>query len=164
MTYVTVKYQLIEQMKDLIPTSDMYQKHSCIICKHGKIMAKDVNKIRGNISFHAEVETILQFLKNKNINLTYNEISKLQNNILLDKNKLLQIKAVTKNINIYVIRKTESSDTLKDSKPCFFCSNFIRNTGIKNVYYSCTGGFFVTEKGSCLNSTFLSQSAKFYID
>jgi len=63
-------------------------------------------------------------------------------------------------LDIVVIRY--SGGQLRESKPCMHCTNYMKQIGIRAVYYSNAAGVMVKEKIKTLFTTHVSRRAKPY--
>ena len=118
---MTVERQLVSEAVKQALSSEMAYKHGAVIWKNNtkEVVATGFNKIvtkerryRNGLksySLHAEINAILKAVKR----LRTTDLS---------------------NYNIVVVRKAKTK--LSNSKPCKHCMALIRETKIKNVYYS----------------------------
>lgn len=93
----------------------MEHKHGCVVLHHGKIMSTgyNINKVQ---------------YKNK---LLYRKISCSTH---AEMSAILSLK--TKKADTILVIRVGKDGTLRDSKPCKYCYEFISKIGIKRVYYS----------------------------
>lgn len=118
--------------------SELANKHGAILFTRRSILSKGYNKFLNgrqrdtSISIHAEMNCLQTIRKN----VKYNKC------------------------HILVIR-LNSNNKLVNSKPCQHCIESLRNTKIKNIYYSDSDGQIVCEKIKYATTTHVSAGNRF---
>lgn len=113
---ITRKNELfMERAAEVALKSSMQQKHGAVIVYKNNIIGSGFNYICdymcNNYSIHAEVAAISSLFYNK---------------------KILEF------CDIYVVRIAPAfNNSLRNSKPCRNCTNFIKKYNLRNTYYSC---------------------------
>ena len=126
---------IIRHLQTESEKSNCNYKHSAAIIKNNKIYSIGYNYFSNNISIHAEIDACKKFLyTNKNVSLT--------------------------NCDLIVIRSQQNLKQLKLSKPCMHCCKFLKEKGLRKIYYSDTYGNIVSEYITELNTTHKSSLYK----
>ena len=127
----------IPKLISIANKSTIIHRHSSLLLKGGKPMAYGYNKIISNLSRHAELDVIVNFLSIYNISFTYKELNQINNNIAIPSKKLSCIRNLLRKTTIIVIRVT-SNFVLSDSCPCEQCANMLKVLKVQKIIYSCT--------------------------
>jgi deoxycytidylate deaminase len=110
------KKYIFEAMK-LAKKSNLRQKHGSVIVHNGDIIASGYNnnELGTDVIFsrHAEFDSISKIKRLRNIN-----------------------KNLFANCTIYIVRISTENNSLKCSKPCLACMQYILKCGIKKIIYS----------------------------
>lgn len=102
-------------------------------------------KLSYKVSYHHKIGAVVVW-KNRPIGFGYNQPNKTHtksnNNYSTIHAELGAILNAgdCKGADIYIYREWKDG-TLASSKPCQFCQQLLKEAGIKNVYYTDTGGF-----------------------
>lgn len=114
---------ILHKLKKNALNSSLYYKHSACIFKNDKILTIGNNKYFKNLSIA-------------------NKIIKLSIHAEID--ALSKHKSV-KGLDILIIRVSDKSNNLKNSRPCNACIDKLKKKGIRKVYYSNDKGNIVYE-------------------
>ncbi len=139
--------------------SDLCYHHSSAIIKKNIAYSYNINKLKGVISFHSEINSIINYLLIYNIFLTNEEIMNVFHNKSIKTEKLNKIRKVFKNTKLIVIR-FDNQNELKESKPCYYCLKLIKYFNIKGVYYSSNEKILYEKTNEIQNNTI----SNFFID
>lgn len=111
----------IERLTRIANRSDLLHKHGAFLMKRTRIISTGCNKyfklwdfddgIKIRTTIHAEMETIA------NSSIKY-----------------------IKGMDMMIIRIAGSSNTLRNSRPCHSCIEYMKRKGIRKVYYSTEEG------------------------
>ena len=116
---------VIDTLIENSKNSDCSYKHAAAVIKHDKILAIGINHFKG-ISIHAEVDAIKNYLKKYN-------------------------KKRLDGLDLIVIRN--SGMNLSYSKPCKYCCLFLKEKGIRNIFYSDYSGNITIENVETINNS-----------
>ncbi len=120
---------ILTKLKELTSNSNCYYKHASAIIKGNNVLSYGYNFNKLSFSRHAEIDACINYLNNT-------------------KSKTL------KGLDIIVIRS--NNDSIKSSKPCKYCIDFMRKKGVRKVYYSNENGDIVSEYTDSISSEHLS--------
>ena len=134
----------IEYLRDILikfaENSDVNQRHSAAIIKGDKILNIGFNKyctLAKKNTIHAEMDVLFSLKK------------KCKNQI--------------KGVDIIIIRISNfNSDTLKNSRPCNHCIEYLQKYSIRKVYYSNEYGNIVCERLENMEKKHISSGHKMY--
>ena len=115
----------------------MEHKHGCIVLHHGKIMSTGYNYDK-------------VVYKNK---LLYRNVSCSTH---AEMSAILSLKG--KKANSLLVIRVGKDGTLRDSKPCKYCHEFIYKIGIKKIYFSTNNQEIICTKTNKINSSELKIS------
>jgi len=128
-----IKTDMIEDLIKISMLSTCHYKHSAAVIKNGKILSMGINKFYNNISIHAEVDAVINYMK------------------LYKKNNI-------KGLDLIVIRK--SGNSLSLSKPCSHCSKFLKQKNVRNIIYSNENGSLVKKQAIEFESSHICSYQK----
>ena len=150
---ISINFNIIDNL--IKNKSDLSYHHSSAIIKKNIAYAYNTNKLKGVISFHSEINSIINYLLIYNVFLTNEEIMNVFHNKSIKPEKLNKIRKIFKNTKIIVIR-FDNEKELKESKPCLYCLKIIKYFNIKGVYYS-SNDKILYEKSNEINNNTISN-------
>ncbi len=112
-------------------------KHGCVLLHHGKIISTGYN--------YDKVQYKSKILCNNTSCSTHAEMS-----------AIISLKG--KKADTLLVIRVGKDGTLRDSKPCQYCYQFIHKNQIKKIYYSTNDQEIIFTKLSSLNSNNLKIS------
>jgi tRNA(Arg) A34 adenosine deaminase TadA len=131
---------LIEEMKDICfnYNHEVRSKHVAIVIKNTKILSEpSFNYLIENDTIHAEISAMQNFLK---------------------KNKKTCDRMIKK-ISLIVLRVNRYNE-LVNSKPCYHCLEYLKNIGIKNIYFSDDNGNIIKEKTKYMKTEHITRNRR----
>lgn len=126
---------IIRHLQNESQKSNCNYKHSAAIIKNNKLYSIGYNYFFNNISIHAEIDACKKFLYSNN-------------------------KMSLNNCDLIVIRSQQNLKKLKLSKPCIYCCKFLKEKGLRKIYYSDDNGNIVSEYINEMETNHKSSYAK----
>jgi tRNA(Arg) A34 adenosine deaminase TadA len=112
-------FEVLHELTKKTKYSNCNYKHAAAIIKNGKILSIGVNSFISGVSLHAEICAIKQCMS------------------IYPKNLL-------KGLDLIVVRCTKTGE-LSNSRPCKHCCSFIKEKGVRNIFYSNEFGEIIHE-------------------